>query len=151
MIVFLGVFRHTVDEKQRVAIPSKFREQIAASGDAYLYAVARKSYIAVFPAESWEHFVKSLLSDESRKELTEGYHALRRQVAKYGENCRLDSQGRISLRTDQLERAGIGRSCVVFGNFGVIELWDEDRFKEEHDDLDAQRTDRYWMDVTQGV
>jgi MraZ protein len=145
-VTFLGSFRHTVDEKLRVAFPSRFRDQLATTGQVTLYTVARKSHVLVFPPETWQAFVANLFAQDSAAD-SQGHDYLRRQVALGGEICRLDAQGRISLRADQLETAGIERDCVVFGNLRVVELWDAKAFEAMATKTKAQDKEDLWLKV----
>ena len=147
MITFLGASRHSIDDKLRVAIPARFRDQVARSGQATLYTVARRKHIVVFPEETWGRFVERLLDSELVSQSPEDQMYLRRQVALDGEICRMDAQGRITLRKDQLETAGIERECIVHGNIRVIELWPEESFRAMNDEVRAQNKESLWLRV----
>ncbi|MBD3335270.1 MAG: hypothetical protein GF355_07110 [Candidatus Eisenbacteria bacterium] len=149
MVTFLGVFRHGVDEKLRIAIPARFRDQLAKWGQSILYTVARKDHIVLFPEEAWERFVNRLVREDVPADRALDHDYLRRQVALNGEICRLDAQGRISLRADQLEAAGIKKDATIFGNVRVLELWSGEAFERMASDTRAQNKEDMFMQIMQ--
>ncbi|MBU2692975.1 MAG: hypothetical protein KJ970_18815 [Candidatus Eisenbacteria bacterium] len=140
-----------MDEKFRVAIPARFRDQLAKWGQSDLYAVARENHIVLFPQDAWEKFVERLLSEDNPPHNAQHYDYLRRQVALSGEICRLDSQGRIMLRPDQLQAAGVSKECQIFGNMRVLELWSPKAFEGMAQKALSQDENNLWLEIVQSL
>jgi MraZ protein len=142
-ITFLGIFQHTLDDKNRLAIPARFREQLARAGDPLLYSVARPGHVLLFPQDTWDRFVERLLEGEATASTDEFYY-LRRQIALSGEICNLDTQGRITLNANQVRIANLGRDVVLFGNFSIIEVWPRRVFEEKQRVIEQQDKEGLW-------
>jgi MraZ protein len=122
MLVFTGRYDYTIDEKGRLSIPSRLREQVERDAqplmlfvtlgpEGQLNAYAEKEF-----NELMEIF-KGLADEESRAAL--------RSITENTEPLPIDKQGRIMLSTRQREAAGIKRDVVLVGVSKRIELWDK--------------------------
>jgi MraZ protein len=130
--VFVGTFRHSVDEKKRVAIPAKWRA--AASGASEFYILPNpKNCLVVKSAESITKMADKAdeipFGDEKRR-------AALRTIASRAHGCPLDSQGRINLPDNLLRLAGITDEAVLVGNFNEFEIWSPQRWAAEESGQD---------------
>ncbi|MDX1663630.1 MAG: division/cell wall cluster transcriptional repressor MraZ [Candidatus Promineifilaceae bacterium] len=132
--MFLGEFTHSIDDKGRVTIPSKFRGELAAG------LVVTRGFdqnLMVFPLQEWQVLAEKIanrpLSDDSVR-------AFRRRVFSGAVDLEPDRQGRIVLPQYLREFAGIEDEVVVAGMFNYVELWSRDAWQnvrmtiEENDD-----------------
>jgi MraZ protein len=143
---FLGRWICTIDAKRRLTLPAKVREILELEEGPYLVTtVGHKGCLLVVPHARWEELTPDLLRDTFQGD--QGAQRLRGAFARYGNLCRPDASGRITLTEEQMRVAGLGKQAVVFGNFSRIELWEPERFEdanpairepEEHDRLAAQ-------------
>lgn len=128
---FLGRWICTIDGKRRLTLPAKIREILGQEEVPYLITtVGHKGCLLVIPRARWEELTPKLLRDTFQGD--QGALKLRSTLARYGNLCRLDAIGRMTLTEDQMQVAGLLRSAVVFGNFTRIEIWDPDRFETEN-------------------
>jgi MraZ protein len=131
---FWGHYQHTLDSKNRVAIPAKFRLQI----DDGKVIVTRHwgGCLVVFPEAEWMRLIGEELA--GLNPLTDPA-GLRVERMYYGNAfaCEIDKQGRISLSAHHLKQAGIGREVVFKGLNNKFEIWDPKRWDAwEKDQLD---------------
>jgi MraZ protein len=128
MALFLGKYQYVIDEKGRVNIPAKFREQLARLSDLDLVIVkGLDGCLFVYPMSEVEKLEAKFESDEFD---SEGLARLfQRLMADGGTTDRPDSQGRVTLNDEQRAHAGLGRDVVLFGNFSRIEIWEPERLK----------------------
>ncbi|HUK83966.1 MAG TPA: division/cell wall cluster transcriptional repressor MraZ [Verrucomicrobiae bacterium] len=124
--VFVGTFRHSVDEKNRVAIPAKWRA--AAKGSQEFYVLPDpKSCLVVLPASAMEKML------DRADDISIGEYERRdvlRVIASRAHGTPCDSQGRIALTNDLLKHAGIDGDAVLIGALNKFEIWSPARWAE---------------------
>ena len=129
MALFLGEFEHQIDDKNRLSIPARFREQCLKEPDATLAVIAGfDPCLYIVPARSMEE-LRALLSLQ-RTEWNELARAFRMKLSSYGNTATPDAQGRICLTDKQKQYAGLERKVMVVGNLDRIEVWDPERYQQ---------------------
>lgn len=124
---FLGQHLHSLDSKNRVAIPAKYRQQLP-EGQIYV-TILPEGCLAAYPQSEWDNLVhESLgkldpLSPEARR--------TRRGLSSHAEPSTPDKQGRITITANQLEQAGIDKEVVFAGSINYFEIWSKDRWEIE--------------------
>ncbi len=127
--MFGGEFRHGIDQKNRLFIPSKLREDLGAT-----FVVAkdiREKCLKVYSQKGWEEYLAPIREQNRRlKEKVMRYlNATMVQVSP-------DSQGRITLPKELTDYAEIDRTAVVVGCCDYAEIWAEevyDKMRSEED------------------
>ena len=129
--MFMGEFNHTVDEKGRVMIPAKFREQL---GNCFFVTKGLDGCLTLYTEEEFEKLQKRIaeLSMMDRSART-----IRRLFIGSAQEMEGDKQGRILLPLPLREYAGICKDVVFDGNRDYIEIWDKKKWDEEND-IDAE-------------
>jgi MraZ protein len=132
--MFIGEYRHTLDEKGRLAIPAKLRYSKVGEEE---YWVATKGFdhcLFVYPKNEWNQIV-----DKLNKRLTltkkEDRSFLRMFVSPANEQA-VDKQGRIAIPQSLREYADAQKEVVILGAINRIEIWSEEnwkRYKEENE------------------
>jgi MraZ protein len=123
---FLGQYEHTLDAKNRLTIPAKFRGPLS---DGVVLAKQLDTCISIWPATSWERFTERSLT--SRDPFDEDVRTLQRFFHAGSFDTRLDAAGRVMLPQPLLEHAALRKEVVLIGNQDTIEVWDADRWREE--------------------
>ena len=117
MTVFLGEFQHTVDQKGRLAIPAKFREELA---DGAVVTRGLDKCLVIYPGSEWA----SLAERVSRLPQTQpNVRTLSRLLFSGAVDLSLDSQGRTILPQYLRTYAGIAANVAVIGLYQRIEVW----------------------------
>jgi MraZ protein len=121
--VFTGEYRHSVDDKGRLAVPSKFRAQLDAG-----LVVSRwlESCLAVHTRASWDALeakVATLPITDQNARLFERF------IFAGATETTLDGQGRVLLPAYLREAAGLGSEAVVVGIRDHAEIWAPDRWE----------------------
>ncbi len=127
--MFLGRYEHTIDEKGRVTIPAKFREELGAS--VYI-TQGFDGNLQAFPSalfEQMSHQVRSIsyLDPNSRM--------LRRLLFSNAEKIKFDNAGRILLPSFLRETANLKEIAIVVGNGEYFELWSPEKWHEQQTSL----------------
>ena len=116
--MFIGEYSHTVDEKSRLAIPIKFRPELASG------AVVTKGLdgcLFLYTLNEWQKLVDRLNTMPISKKSARDFSRL---ILAGAMDVTLDKQGRIILPKYLLDFAGIKNSVVVTGLFNRLEVWD---------------------------
>ena len=115
-----GTFEHTLDAKNRLTIPSRFRAEL--SKGVYL-SRAIENVISLYPAETY-----TAMADQALAHFPNPLSAQARETRRliYGTafETELDSANRVMLTQRFLEHAGIGREVVITGVGDCLEIWD---------------------------
>ena len=114
--MLLGEFNHSIDAKNRMFIPAKFREELGES--FVIFRSVRDRYIKVLSNEEWAKYtapIKAL----PRKDAERAMRLLTQDAASVSP----DAQGRIIIPQALLDHAGISKDAVVVGCDDYVEIW----------------------------
>ena len=117
--MFFGEYEHTIDDKNRVTLPARFREAFA---DGVVLTRSLDSCLAVYSRADWDALVASRLAelDPFSREARE----LKRFFFSGASDTELDKQGRVVVPPALAKRAGLGKDVVVAGVHDHLEIWD---------------------------
>ena len=135
-MAFNGNFEHTLDAKNRLTVPSKFRAQLA--GKVFLVKGPDRC-ISVYPEQTYSAMTHAALA--GLNPLSPEARELRRFFNAHAEDVELDSAGRVMLPRTHVEHAGIDRQVVIIGAGDSLELWDRETWKTYDTDLTARAPD----------
>jgi MraZ protein len=121
----MGEYRHSIDAKGRLIVPSRLRPPLA--GDKVVLSYWLDGGIALWSAEGWEAIEARLLAQGRG---SAGARATVRTIASSAYEDEIDSQGRITVPPQLRQRAGIDRDVVVIGVLDHAEIWAPERFDE---------------------
>ena len=134
MTSFHGTFDHTLDAKNRLTVPSRFRATLA--GTVFLVKGAEPC-LSVYPAATYEAMAQAALA--AMNPLSSQKREFSRLFYANAMSMELDGAGRIMLPSRFMEHAGIrSREVVVAGAGDCLELWDRAAWESYDADL-AQR------------
>ncbi|MFN0057080.1 MAG: division/cell wall cluster transcriptional repressor MraZ [Planctomycetota bacterium] len=119
---FIGNSAHALDDKGRVIIPSKFRDQLSSDvdGDGFVATPAPEGCLFLYTRTEWAR----ICQDQSA--LPKGSPALRqwqRLWVANAETLPIDKQGRVLLPESLRRIAKLDRDVVLAGCFDRIEVW----------------------------
>lgn len=120
-----------LDAKGRLAIPTRYRERIAAICDGQLVATVDRDYcLLIYPFPDWEEIEQKLVALPS---FNKQARRLLRLMVGYATEIDIDGHGRILLPRELREFAGLGRQAILLGQGNKFELWDEERWNKKRD------------------
>lgn len=129
--MFRGATKVALDAKGRLAIPTRYRERIAAICDGQLVATVDKDYcLLIYPFPDWEEIEQKLVALPS---FNKQARRLLRLMVGYATEIDIDGHGRILLPRELREFAGLGRQAILLGQGNKFELWDEERWNKKRD------------------
>jgi MraZ protein len=121
-IRFRGFFKHVLDDRKRLAIPSHFRNVIRHESEGKV--VLTPGYdreIAVYALKTWEEIEENELLTLSMDRLQSRRY--RRHFTFGIKEDKLDAQGRILIPDFLLEHSGITKDVIVVGEINYFTLW----------------------------
>jgi MraZ protein len=124
---FTGQFRHTIDSKGRLIVPSRLRDQL--EDDEVVLVVSPDGCIDLWSGEAWRDYERKLLA---QRRSSRGNRSVIRSIAASAHADRVDRQGRMSIPAHLREHAGIEREVVVVGSLDHAEIWSPQRWEAEN-------------------
>ncbi len=119
----IGRFEHSLDPKNRVFVPARYREQLAAeNGRGFMLSLGLDNCLYLFLPSQWDQYVESLRSYRFKNAGQK--RAIMRQLFSTAVEAPLDEQGRILIPTSLKEAAGLRKDVTVLGAGARAELWD---------------------------
>ncbi|HJQ73736.1 MAG TPA: division/cell wall cluster transcriptional repressor MraZ [Gaiellaceae bacterium] len=137
--MFRGTHLYSVDDKGRVAIPARFRDELSGLQDSRLVVTRFKRRnrpcLDVYPLPAWQRFEEKL-SGEKRFGRKMG--VFESWYVGAAQDVQVDAQGRMLIPPTLREYAGIGREVMFVGVTEKFRIWDKDVFhqvdrEDEHD------------------
>ena len=115
--MFIGEYHHTIDEKGRIIIPNKFRDEL---GSKFIVTRGIENCLFVYSIENWEKIVTKLNSLPFTKKDARNFNRFFMSGATLVE---LDKQGRININSPLINYAGLNKNCVIIGTGDRVEIW----------------------------
>ena len=116
--MFFGEYQHKIDDKGRLAIPSKFRKKLSKGA---VVTRGLDSSLFLFPKEEWDKLAERLARLPLGKANS---RALSRLMLAGAMEAELDKQGRIVLPDYLRKYASMKKEVVVAGLYDRVEIWD---------------------------
>ena len=117
--MFLGEYEHTIDDKNRLTLPARFRDALA---DGVVLTRGLDACLDVYPRSDWDALVEAQLAtlDPFSREARD----LRRFFFSAASDAELDKQGRVLVPPALIRHGKLGREVVVAGINDHLEIWD---------------------------
>lgn len=122
--MLLGEYKHSIDEKGRVAVPAKFRNAFQSGA---IVTRGLDHCLFIFSLSEWENLAKKI-NDLPLAQANS--RAFSRLMLAGAMDVKVDVQGRVLIPDYLREYAGIKKQVVVAGVYNRIELWDETAWNE---------------------
>lgn len=122
--MFIGEFNHNVDNKGRVIMPAKFREEL---GETFYVTKGMEGCIFVYDHEEWKKLEEKTsnlrLTSRKARQFERLFYAPAREVE-------FDKQGRFVIPQNLREYAEISKDTVIIGVSSRIEIWDKQKYED---------------------
>jgi MraZ protein len=126
--VFRGVNTVNLDSKGRLAIPTKYRDQLVSLCEGQMVVtVDRDGCLLLYPLPEWEEIERKLARLSSFQKQT---RRLQRLLIGHATECEMDGNGRILLSQPLREFAGLDKAVVLIGQSNKFEIWAESTWAE---------------------
>ena len=122
--MLIGEYHHNIDEKKRLIIPSKFRDEI---GNNFVVTKGLDGCLYVYSMDSWNKIISKLKTLSFTKK---DARTFMRFFLSSATVCEFDKQGRINLVNTLLEYAAIDKECAIIGVGDHLEIWAMDKLNK---------------------
>jgi MraZ protein len=124
--MLLGEHDHTLDEKNRLTLPAKFRQAFAGG---VVLTRGLDTCVEAYPVADWQQLVQSRLA--GLNSLSHETRVLERFYYTGAVEAKPDKQGRVMLPPALIEHAGLDREVVVVGMRDRLEIWDRAAWRDQ--------------------
>jgi MraZ protein len=128
-----GEFRNSIDEKGRLSLPVKLREELAST--CFVLTQGVDKCLWLFPPEQWEALSKKLMDSTSIFQARA--RLVQRRILAPAQEVEVDKLGRISVPQSLREWAGLSKDCVVLGITKYIEIWDAEEYRKYQEENES--------------
>lgn len=133
--MFMGEYHHSIDDKGRLIIPSKFRTELK---DKFIITRGIENCLFVYPEDRWEQIVHKLESLPFTKKDARNFTRFFLSGATVAE---FDKQGRINITSPLIAYAGIDKECVIIGTGDRLEIWAKEAWDNFFDSASINMSD----------
>ena len=139
--MFLGEYRHSLDDKGRLFIPAKLRDIL---GKRFFISKGFDHCLMIYDEEQWKLFADKLnalsMGQKKNRDIKRFFFSGAIEVVP-------DKQGRIVISPTLREYAHFDKNIVVVGASDHAEIWDEAAWKEEFDRLSPESITKIMDDL----
>jgi MraZ protein len=118
-----GEHFHTLDEKGRLILPAKFRDELM--GGIFI-TKSLDPCLEGYAKQDWLEFAQKVMSMEGD---TLDVRSYKRRRLGSAVDCEVSRQGRVSIPQNLREYAGLNKEIVIVGVGNKIEIWARDRYE----------------------
>ena len=131
---FHGTFEHTLDAKNRLTLPAKFRTELR---DGIFVVRGEDPCLSIYPAAVYENTVDRALA--GLNPMAKNARDTKRLFFANADGIDLASAGRITLGARQLQHAGIeGRDVVITGAGESFDVWSPEGWTAYEEELNGR-------------
>ena len=127
--MLIGTYNHSADEKGRVFVPSKWRDDL---GEAFYLTKGLGKCLLGMPSSAWDALCQRLAALPMTNAEAAKFSRL---ILGNAFSAEMDKQGRILLPANLRAYAALERDIAFVGVGGRIEIWDAARWEEYNDQM----------------
>ena len=133
--MFIGEYHHTIDEKGRIIIPAKFREEL---GNNFIITRGIENCLFVYSTENWAKITNKLNSLPFTKKDARTFN---RFFMSGATDVELDKQGRVNISKPLIDYANLLKDCVIIGTGDRLEVWSQESWDSFFDSTKDSMSD----------
>ena len=133
--MFIGEYHHTIDEKGRIIIPSKFRESL---GKEFIITRGIENCLFIYSLQNWAEITNKLSSLPFTKKDARVFN---RFFMSGATNVELDKQGRVNISQPLTQYANLEKDCVIIGTGDRLEIWSQESWNSFFDSTKDSMSD----------
>ena len=127
---YAGEFRHSIDHKNRITIPSRWRRD--RPEEFILLPEATHQFLLVMPPEEFSRMSAAAESDPNVS--ARDRRVFFRQLHSRAQHGVADRQGRLVLPEELCKKVGLKGEVALVGGRGRFEIWNLPRWKRAHEE-----------------
>ncbi|RUO26629.1 cell division/cell wall cluster transcriptional repressor MraZ [Aliidiomarina minuta] len=137
--MFRGATTLSLDDKGRIAIPSKYRSLLLADAEGKMVCTidSKQPCLLLYAMPDWKVVEKRLSGLSS---FVPAERRLQRLVLGHADDCDMDKNGRVLLATTLRNHASLSKKVMLIGQLNKFEIWDEETWYEQiAQDIEAEQ------------
>jgi len=144
---FTGEYYYSLDNKNRVNIPAKFRRPLGPDSRTFVVTRGFDECLLLYPSTEWCKVESQLIKLSSLKGKHRGFI---RSIVRHATYLQFDSQGRVNLPDRLIEYSNINKKITIIGMINKIELWDPETL-ERSDSESIDISDQSFEDLANEI
>ena len=120
--MLMGEFHHSIDEKSRLIVPSKFRTEL---GERVVITKGLDKCLFVYSENEWNKIMQKVSNLQFTKK---NVRAFERSFIGGASLIEFDKQGRINITSPLVHYADIMKECIIIGVNERLEIWSKESF-----------------------
>jgi len=129
-IFYAGQFRHSIDDKNRITIPARWRRD--KSQEFILLPEANHQFLLVMSPEEFARM--SAVAESDPNVSSRDRRVFLRQLHSRSQHGAADRQGRLVLPEDLCQKVELKGEVALVGGRGRFEIWNLQRWKRAHEE-----------------
>ena len=125
--MFMGEFKHNIDAKGRLIIPSKLREQC---GSSVIVTRGFDGCLALYTQEGWDDYYQKLQMLPKTKKDARNFVRI---ITSRASECEFDKLGRINIPSVLRVEGKLEKECIIVGVGDHVESWNESLWQDYYD------------------
>ena len=125
--MFMGEFKHNIDAKGRLIIPSKLREQC---GSSVIVTRGVDGCLALYTQEGWDDYYQKLQMLPKTKKDARNFVRI---ITSRASECEFDKLGRINIPSVLRVEGKLEKECIIVGVGDHVEIWNESLWQDYYD------------------
>lgn len=121
--MFIGEYHHSIDEKGRLTIPSKLREEL---GEQFILTRGLDGCLFIYSNSEWANVINKYKELPNIKEARN----FMRFFLSGATNQELDKQGRINIPSPLINYANLIKDCIIIGVNDRLEIWSKENWEK---------------------
>lgn len=130
--MFMGEYEHTIDAKNRIIVPAKFREEL---GDSFIITKGLDNCLFVYPMEEWKIIEKKIRSLPFNRA---DARAFSRFFFSGASEVEMDKQGRVLIPSNLRKYASLEKEVVIIGVSSRVEIWSKEVWEDYNESTGAE-------------
>ena len=130
--MLLGEHEHTIDDKNRLTLPARFRE---ALGGGVVVTRGLDECLNVYARDEWTQMVEQSLAELDP--LSREAREMERYFYSAAVEADVDKQGRVMIPAALTSYAKLARDVVVAGVRNRLEIWDREAWRKQRDEFEG--------------
>jgi MraZ protein len=138
--MFRGSYPHTLDDKGRIIVPTRFRDFIRVGGSDTIMITGMDRCLFAYTLDDWGKIEARILA---QAESSDHMRRFRRSFVGNAHECQLDRQGRVLIPPQLRGYAALDRDIVLVGVLNHFEIWSKENWDRENEamELDLQKVE----------
>lgn len=122
--MLLGEFHHNIDEKGRLVIPTKFREELQNN---FIITKGLEKCLCIYTQDSFNNLVRQIDTLSFTKK---DVRTFTRFFYSSANECEMDKNGRINIVNNLKSYAELEKECIIVGVNDHAEIWNENLYND---------------------